>query len=31
MTLVGTAPVFRPDPQMRDMESLRVALRGGDS
>ncbi|HEX8111726.1 MAG TPA: cytochrome P450 [Kofleriaceae bacterium] len=28
MTLVDEAPVFRPNPQMRDMESLRVALRG---
>ncbi len=27
MTLVDEAPVFRPNPQMRDMESLRVALR----
>jgi hypothetical protein len=28
MTLVDEAPVFRPNPQMRDMASLRVALRG---
>jgi cytochrome P450 enzyme len=28
MTLVDKTPVFRPNPQMRDMESLRVALRG---
>ena len=28
MRLVDEAPVFRPNPQMRDMESLRVALRG---
>jgi cytochrome P450 enzyme len=27
MTLVDETPVFRPNPQMRDMESLRVALR----
>ncbi len=27
MRLVDEAPVFRPNPQMRDMESLRVALR----
>jgi cytochrome P450 len=26
MTLVDETPVFRPNPQMRDMESLRVAL-----
>lgn len=28
MTLVDEVPVFRRNPQMRDMESLRVALRG---
>jgi cytochrome P450 len=28
MRLVDEAPAFRPNPQMRDMESLRVALRG---
>jgi cytochrome P450 enzyme len=26
MTLVDETPMFRPNPQMRDMESLRVAL-----
>jgi cytochrome P450 len=29
MTLVDDTPVFRPNPQMRDMESLRVELRSG--
>jgi cytochrome P450 len=29
MTLVDETPRFRPNPQMRDMESLRVELRGG--
>jgi cytochrome P450 len=28
MTLIDETPVFRPNPQMRDMESLRVALHG---
>lgn len=28
MTLIDEAPVLRRNPQMRDMESLRVALRG---
>lgn len=28
MTRVDQTPVFRPNPQMRDMESLRIALRG---
>jgi len=27
MRLIDEVPVFRPNPQMRDMESLRVALR----
>lgn len=28
MTLIAATPVFRRNPQMRDIESLRIALRG---